>query len=94
MVLIYLICNLEFKFQVEELFHYLKERVSAFNMFVNAQPSAMDEEYVYKQRFILQVMLYGLFRGEMLFTKFVAEFLYASTDELVLHLCFKILCRF
>lgn len=58
MVLICLICNLEFKFQVAELFHNLKQRVKAFNMRVNAQPSAVDQEWVYKQRFILQVMLY------------------------------------
>ncbi|NXW49350.1 TDRD9 helicase, partial [Nyctiprogne leucopyga] len=47
--------------EVEELFHYLKKQVSAFNMFVSAQPSAMDEEYVYKQRFILQVVIAGAF---------------------------------
>lgn len=46
-----------FKFQVAELVHDLKKRVGAFNMFVNAHPSAMDQECVYKQRFILQVML-------------------------------------
>jgi len=51
-------CNLKFKFQVAELFHSLKNRVRAFNMYVNAQPSVMDQESVYKQRFILQVMLY------------------------------------
>uniref|UniRef100_A0A672UG37 RNA helicase n=1 Tax=Strigops habroptila TaxID=2489341 RepID=A0A672UG37_STRHB len=41
-------------FKVAELFHNLKERVSAFNMHVNAQPSAVDQECLYQQRFILQ----------------------------------------
>lgn len=53
-------CNLELKFQVSELFHDLKMRVSAFNMYINAQPSDVDEEFVCKQRFILQVMFYWL----------------------------------
>ncbi|NXI95215.1 TDRD9 helicase, partial [Psophia crepitans] len=47
--------------EVAELFHNLKERVRAFNMCVNAQPSAMDQESVYKQRFILQVVIAGAF---------------------------------
>lgn len=64
-------CNLEIKFQVAELFHNLKKRVSAFNMHVKAQPSPMDEEYVCKQRFILQVMLYC--HKEMLLTKIAVE---------------------
>ncbi|NXW21874.1 TDRD9 helicase, partial [Circaetus pectoralis] len=60
-ILICLICNLEFKFQVAQLFHNLEKRVRAFNMCVNAQPSAMDQECVYKQRFILQVVIAGAF---------------------------------
>ncbi|KAM6204809.1 ATP-dependent RNA helicase TDRD9 isoform 2-T2 [Sarcoramphus papa] len=47
--------------EVAELFHNLKKRVGAFNMCVNAQPSAVDQEYVYKQRFILQVVIAGAF---------------------------------
>ncbi|TRZ24453.1 hypothetical protein HGM15179_002660 [Zosterops borbonicus] len=47
--------------EVEELFHNLKRRVSAFNMHVKAQPSAVDQEYVCKQRFILQVVIAGAF---------------------------------
>ncbi|NXE20690.1 TDRD9 helicase, partial [Ardeotis kori] len=47
--------------EVAELFHNLKKRVRAFNMCVNAQPSAMDQECVYKQRFILQVVIAGAF---------------------------------
>uniref|UniRef100_A0A8B9P8X7 RNA helicase n=1 Tax=Apteryx owenii TaxID=8824 RepID=A0A8B9P8X7_APTOW len=48
-------------FKVAELFEELKERVRAFNMHINTQPSAMDQEYVYKQRFILQVVIAGAF---------------------------------
>uniref|UniRef100_A0A8C3Y8D0 RNA helicase n=1 Tax=Catharus ustulatus TaxID=91951 RepID=A0A8C3Y8D0_CATUS len=59
--LIHLKCNLEIKFQVAELFHNLKRRVRAFNMCVKAQPSAVDQEYVCKQRFILQVVIAGAF---------------------------------
>ncbi|NXK11447.1 TDRD9 helicase, partial [Herpetotheres cachinnans] len=47
--------------EVAELFHNLKERVRAFNMYVNAQPSALDQECVYKQHFILQVVIAGAF---------------------------------
>ncbi|XP_064368091.1 ATP-dependent RNA helicase TDRD9 [Dromaius novaehollandiae] len=47
--------------EVAELFEELKERVSAFNMRVNTQPSAVDQEYVYKQHFILQVVIAGAF---------------------------------
>ncbi|XP_075282799.1 ATP-dependent RNA helicase TDRD9 [Opisthocomus hoazin] len=47
--------------EVAELFHSLKNRVRAFNMYVNAQPSVMDQESVYKQRFILQVVIAGAF---------------------------------
>ncbi|NXP07566.1 TDRD9 helicase, partial [Thinocorus orbignyianus] len=47
--------------EVAELFHNLKQRVRAFNMHVNSQPSATDEESVYKQRFILQVVIAGAF---------------------------------
>lgn len=93
MGLICLIWNSGFKFQVVELFHDLKERVRAFNMCVNDQPCALGQESVYKQRFILQVMLYWLFRGEPLYSKFMTGFLYTSTYKLLSHLCFKILCR-
>ncbi|XP_068255333.1 ATP-dependent RNA helicase TDRD9 isoform X1 [Nyctibius grandis] len=47
--------------EVAELFHNLKKQVRAFNMCVNAQPSAMDQECIYKQRFILQVAIAGAF---------------------------------
>ncbi|XP_041258500.1 ATP-dependent RNA helicase TDRD9 [Onychostruthus taczanowskii] len=47
--------------EVAELFHNLKRRVSAFNMHVKAQPSPVDQEYVCKQRFILQVVIAGAF---------------------------------
>ncbi|KAM6444997.1 ATP-dependent RNA helicase TDRD9 [Rhynochetos jubatus] len=47
--------------EVAELFHNLSKRVSAFNMYVNSQPPAMDQEFVYKQRFILQVVIAGAF---------------------------------
>ncbi|NXN71597.1 TDRD9 helicase, partial [Himantopus himantopus] len=47
--------------EVADLFHNLKQRVRAFNMYVNAQPSATDQECVYKQRFILQVVIAGAF---------------------------------
>ncbi|NXW54040.1 TDRD9 helicase, partial [Eurystomus gularis] len=47
--------------EVADLFHELKKRVRTFNMCVNAQPSAMDQECVYKQRFILQVVIAGAF---------------------------------
>ncbi|KAI1237565.1 hypothetical protein IHE44_0013645 [Lamprotornis superbus] len=47
--------------EVAELFHNLKRRVRAFNMHVKAQPSAVDQEYVCKQRFILQVVIAGAF---------------------------------
>ncbi|KAM6069357.1 ATP-dependent RNA helicase TDRD9 isoform 5-T5 [Theristicus caerulescens] len=47
--------------EVAQLFHNLKKRVRAFNMYINAQPSAMDQECVYKQRFILQVVIAGAF---------------------------------
>uniref|UniRef100_A0A8C5U221 RNA helicase n=1 Tax=Malurus cyaneus samueli TaxID=2593467 RepID=A0A8C5U221_9PASS len=59
--LIHFKCNLEIKFQVAELFHNLKRRVRAFNMHVKAQPSAVDQEYDCKQRFILQVVIAGAF---------------------------------
>ncbi|KAM6311330.1 ATP-dependent RNA helicase TDRD9 [Aegotheles albertisi] len=47
--------------EVADLFHDLKRRVGAFHMCVNAQLSAEDQEYVYKQRFILQVVIAGAF---------------------------------
>lgn len=40
-----------------ELIELLKERVKQFNMHVNTQLSAMDQEYAYKQHFILQVII-------------------------------------
>ncbi|XP_054828112.1 ATP-dependent RNA helicase TDRD9 [Eublepharis macularius] len=47
--------------KVAELYEELKKRVSEFNMHVNPQPPAMDRDYVYKQRFILQVVMAGAF---------------------------------
>uniref|UniRef100_A0A8C6YX85 RNA helicase n=1 Tax=Nothoprocta perdicaria TaxID=30464 RepID=A0A8C6YX85_NOTPE len=47
--------------EVAELFEELKQRVSVFNMHITTQPSPMDQEYVYKQRFILQVVIAGAF---------------------------------
>ncbi|XP_065603258.1 ATP-dependent RNA helicase TDRD9 [Cyrtonyx montezumae] len=47
--------------EVAELVQLLKDRVKPFNMYVNTWPSVMDEEYVYKQRFILQVVMAGAF---------------------------------
>uniref|UniRef100_A0A8B9C312 ATP-dependent RNA helicase TDRD9 n=1 Tax=Anser brachyrhynchus TaxID=132585 RepID=A0A8B9C312_9AVES len=53
--------KVKLEFQVAELFNLLKTRVGEFNMFINTQPSAVDEEYVCKQRFILQVVMAGAF---------------------------------
>uniref|UniRef100_A0A8C8AEG8 ATP-dependent RNA helicase TDRD9 n=1 Tax=Otus sunia TaxID=257818 RepID=A0A8C8AEG8_9STRI len=50
-----------FQFQVAELYYNLKKRVSAFNMYVETEPSAKDQECVYKQRFILQAVIAGAF---------------------------------
>ncbi|NXA39418.1 TDRD9 helicase, partial [Eudromia elegans] len=47
--------------EVAELFEELKQRVSVFNMHINTRPSPVDQEYVYKQRFILQVVIAGAF---------------------------------
>ncbi|NWI16508.1 TDRD9 helicase, partial [Crypturellus soui] len=47
--------------EVAELFEELKQRISVFNMHINTQPSLVDQEYVYKQRFILQVVIAGAF---------------------------------
>ncbi|XP_052549791.1 ATP-dependent RNA helicase TDRD9 isoform X2 [Tympanuchus pallidicinctus] len=47
--------------EVAELIELLKERVKQFNMHVNTQLSAMDQEYAYKQHFILQVVMAGAF---------------------------------
>ncbi|OXB73584.1 UNVERIFIED_CONTAM: hypothetical protein H355_005299 [Colinus virginianus] len=47
--------------EVAELVQLLKDRVKPFNMYVHTWPSAMDKEYVYKQRFILQVVMAGAF---------------------------------
>lgn len=38
-----------------ELYEELKSRVSQFNMNVGSQRPVLDQEFVYKQRFILQV---------------------------------------
>uniref|UniRef100_A0A7M4FCB0 Tudor domain containing 9 n=1 Tax=Crocodylus porosus TaxID=8502 RepID=A0A7M4FCB0_CROPO len=52
---------LKLKFQVAELFEELKNRIKSFNMHVNTQPPAMDQEYEFKQRFILQIVIAGAF---------------------------------
>uniref|UniRef100_A0A8B9TN04 ATP-dependent RNA helicase TDRD9 n=1 Tax=Anas platyrhynchos TaxID=8839 RepID=A0A8B9TN04_ANAPL len=53
--------KVKLEFQVAELFNLLKTRVGELNMFINTQPSAVDEEYLCKQRFILQVVMAGAF---------------------------------
>ncbi|KAM7164885.1 ATP-dependent RNA helicase TDRD9 isoform 2-T2 [Macrochelys suwanniensis] len=47
--------------EVAELFEELKNRIKSFNMYINTQPPVMDQEYKYKQRFILQVVMAGAF---------------------------------
>ncbi|KAM9201779.1 ATP-dependent RNA helicase TDRD9 [Dugong dugon] len=47
--------------EVAELYEELKTRISQFNMSVSSRRPAMDHEYIYKQRFILQVVLAGAF---------------------------------
>ncbi|XP_019406703.1 PREDICTED: putative ATP-dependent RNA helicase TDRD9 [Crocodylus porosus] len=47
--------------EVAELFEELKNRIKSFNMHVNTQPPAMDQEYEFKQRFILQIVIAGAF---------------------------------
>ncbi|XP_023402377.1 ATP-dependent RNA helicase TDRD9 [Loxodonta africana] len=47
--------------EVAELYEELKTRISQFNMYVGSQRPAVDHEYIYKQRFILQVVLAGAF---------------------------------
>nr|XP_025037376.1 ATP-dependent RNA helicase TDRD9 isoform X2 [Pelodiscus sinensis] len=47
--------------EVAELFEELKNRIKSFNMYINTQPPVMDREYIYKQRFILQVVMAGAF---------------------------------
>ncbi|XP_040334285.1 ATP-dependent RNA helicase TDRD9 isoform X4 [Herpailurus yagouaroundi] len=47
--------------KVAELYGELKNRVSQFNMYVDSRRPVMDQEYVHKQRFILQVVLAGAF---------------------------------
>ncbi|XP_068959813.1 ATP-dependent RNA helicase TDRD9 [Petaurus breviceps papuanus] len=47
--------------EVAELYEELKNRITQFNMCVDTQRPVMDHEYVYKQRFILQVVLAGAF---------------------------------
>uniref|UniRef100_A0A8D0GJ38 ATP-dependent RNA helicase TDRD9 n=1 Tax=Sphenodon punctatus TaxID=8508 RepID=A0A8D0GJ38_SPHPU len=46
---------------VAELLEELKNRIQKFNMYVDSQPPVMDREYIYKQRFILQVVMTGAF---------------------------------
>uniref|UniRef100_A0A8C3I5A0 Tudor domain containing 9 n=1 Tax=Chrysemys picta bellii TaxID=8478 RepID=A0A8C3I5A0_CHRPI len=47
--------------EVAELFEELKNRIKPFNMYINTQPPVLDQEYMYKQRFILQVVMAGAF---------------------------------
>ncbi|XP_045143979.1 ATP-dependent RNA helicase TDRD9 [Echinops telfairi] len=47
--------------EVAELYEELKTRISQFNMCVDSRRPALDHEYIYKQRFILQVVLAGAF---------------------------------
>ncbi|XP_007986155.1 ATP-dependent RNA helicase TDRD9 [Chlorocebus sabaeus] len=47
--------------EVAELYEELKTRISQFNMHVDSRQPVMDQEYIYKQRFILQVVLAGAF---------------------------------
>ncbi|XP_043842067.1 ATP-dependent RNA helicase TDRD9 [Dromiciops gliroides] len=47
--------------EVAELYEELKNRITQFNMCVDTQRPVMDHDYVYKQRFILQVVLAGAF---------------------------------
>nr|XP_060611008.1 ATP-dependent RNA helicase TDRD9 [Anolis sagrei ordinatus] len=47
--------------EVAELYAELKKRVGRFNMHAYTQPPVMDSEHVYKQRFILQVVMAGAF---------------------------------
>ncbi|XP_053451665.1 ATP-dependent RNA helicase TDRD9 isoform X3 [Nycticebus coucang] len=47
--------------EVAELYEELKNRISQFNMYVDSRRPVMDQEYGYKQRFILQVVLAGAF---------------------------------
>ncbi|GAB1297823.1 ATP-dependent RNA helicase TDRD9 [Apodemus speciosus] len=47
--------------EVAELYEELKTRISQFNMFVDPRHPVLDQEYPYKQRFILQVVLAGAF---------------------------------
>ncbi|KAL6044869.1 hypothetical protein STEG23_017040, partial [Scotinomys teguina] len=47
--------------EVAELYEELKNRISQFNMSVDPRHPVLDQEYPYKQRFILQVVLAGAF---------------------------------
>ncbi|XP_075386945.1 ATP-dependent RNA helicase TDRD9 [Tenrec ecaudatus] len=47
--------------EVAELYEELKTRISQFNMCVGSRRPTLDHEYIYKQRFILQVVLAGAF---------------------------------
>uniref|UniRef100_A0A4W3IWU1 ATP-dependent RNA helicase TDRD9 n=1 Tax=Callorhinchus milii TaxID=7868 RepID=A0A4W3IWU1_CALMI len=47
--------------EVAQLYEELKDRIQKFDMFVDHHSRCMDEEYVHKQRFILQVVLAGAF---------------------------------
>ncbi|KAM7323705.1 hypothetical protein ACRRTK_017811 [Alexandromys fortis] len=54
-------CSLLNMVLVAELYEELKNRISQFNMFVDPRHPVLDQEYPYKQRFILQVVLAGAF---------------------------------
>uniref|UniRef100_A0A8C0XKQ0 RNA helicase n=1 Tax=Castor canadensis TaxID=51338 RepID=A0A8C0XKQ0_CASCN len=47
--------------EVAELYEELKNRIAQFNMYVDSRRPVLDQEYRYKQRFILQVVLAGAF---------------------------------
>ncbi|XP_014646068.1 PREDICTED: putative ATP-dependent RNA helicase TDRD9 isoform X1 [Ceratotherium simum simum] len=47
--------------EVAELYEELKNRISQFNMYVDSRRPVMDQEYIHKQRFVLQVVLAGAF---------------------------------
>uniref|UniRef100_UPI00398E9638 ATP-dependent RNA helicase TDRD9 isoform X3 n=1 Tax=Pristiophorus japonicus TaxID=55135 RepID=UPI00398E9638 len=47
--------------RVAQLYEELKERVQYFNMYIDHPHGCTNEEYVHKQRFILQVVLAGAF---------------------------------
>ncbi|XP_043930431.1 ATP-dependent RNA helicase TDRD9 [Protopterus annectens] len=47
--------------EVAELYEDLRNRVRQFNMHIHLSRPAMDQQYMYKQRFILQFVLAGAF---------------------------------